>query len=463
MTDKMWAGRFEEKQSSLFEEINYSIEEDKFLAPWDIKGSMAHARGLEKIGIFSKSELTAVLNALAEIESLILRGEEKPLPVDEDVHMWIERLLTEKVGAPGKKLHTGRSRNDQVVTAARLWMKDAYREHTKDLHHLIETLTELAEEHKNTLMPGFTHLQAAQPIFLGFYFMAYGSKLKRDCMKLQDSFKHLDVMPLGSGALAGANYPIDRSYVAEESGFGSISENAMDAVSDRDFVTDYLYLGSMIMTHLSSLSEDFILWNSPAFDFISLSDKYSSGSSIMPQKKNPDGFELIRGRAALMTGRLMSMLGTTKGLPMSYNKDLQGDKRLMYDTYLDLKKVLKLLPAMLKTAEYKKENMSSLLKKGYVNATDLADTLVEGGMPFREAHEMVGKAVSYGVKNSLALEDIGAEYYEKNIPLSPEKIYRALDYERCISNKQTDGSTGLKLVEKQISAMKSWLKENLPQ
>lgn len=458
MMDKMWGGRFAEKQSDLFEALNYSIDEDKFLAPWDIEGSMAHAKGLAKIGIFSKEELQAVLGALTEIEAGILKGELSPLPQDEDVHMWVERLLTEKVGAPGKKLHTGRSRNDQVVTTARLWMKDVYREHMEELLELIEALTRLADVHKDTALPGMTHLQAAQPISLGFYFMAYGSKLKRDYIKLKSNRECLDVMPLGSGALSGSNYPIDREYVAEELGFGGISENAMDAVSDRDFVVDYLYMAAMILNHLSSLSEDFIIWNSPMVNFVVLSDAFSSGSSIMPQKKNPDGFELIRGKAGIMTGRLMSMMGTVKGLPMSYNKDLQGDKKLMYEAYMDLSKVLKLLPEMLETAEYKKDSMLAALKKGYVNATDLTDALVEEGMTFREAHELVGKTVAYAVKEGKALEDLEKSYYEEHMPaLNPEKIYELLDYRTCMNNKKTKGSTGLKFVKEQIEAMKDWL------
>lgn len=454
---KMWAGRFEEKQSNLFEEINYSIGEDKFLAPWDIEGSKAHAKGLHKIGIFKKEELDAVLSALDMLKNEIEKGDIQPGKDDEDVHMWVERLLTEKVGSLGKKLHTGRSRNDQVVTTARLWMKDAYKRNMGQILNLIECLTELAEEKQCVILPGMTHLQAAQPISLGFYFMAYASKFKRDFLKFQSGLSHLDVMPLGSGALAGANFPLDRGFVAQELEFATASENAMDAVSDRDFVTDYLYLASMVLNHMSSLCEDFILWNSPMVGFVELSDAYSSGSSIMPQKKNPDGFELIRGKAGVMAGRLMSMMSVIKGLPMSYNKDLQEDKAIMQGAYADLCKVLKVLPGMLKTTKYNEDKMLKALKKGYVNATDLADALAAKGMPFRDAHELVGKTVAYAAKEGKALEDLGKEYYKEHLPLPIDEIYEALDYKHCMNNKKTRGGTSSDFVKMQILDMERWL------
>ncbi len=460
--EKMWAGRFEKSQNPNFEAINCSIEQDKFLAKFDIQGSKGHVRGLTKLGIFSQEEENAVLCALDEIAKKIDAGEIEPLPTDEDVHMWVERLLTEKLGELGKKIHTGRSRNDQVVTSARLWMKAAYDEHQRDILKVVERLVKLAQEHRDVLLPGFTHLQAAQPITLGFYFMCYASKLKRDYERFSQSYGRLDVMPLGSGALAGANYSIDREFVASNLGFENISENAMDAVSDRDFVAEYLYLSSMLLTHLSSLSEDFILWNSQGYDFVTLADEFSSGSSIMPQKKNPDGFELIRGRAAVMSGRLMAMLGVMKGVPMSYNKDFQSDKELMYGAYKDVSLALNLLEPMLKTTKFNEEAMMNQLKKGYVNATDLADALVETGISFRQAHKLIGKVVGTAVKEGKALEELPQEYYEKELPmLTAKKIYETLDYKNCINNKKTEGSTAPKYVQKQIDFMLDWLNRKL--
>ncbi len=459
MTGKMWKGRFSEDQTDLFEQINYSINDDKFLALYDIEGSKSHAKGLSKIGIFSEHELKKVINALDEIAKEISSGKICPISVDEDVHMWIERLLTEKLGVLGKRVHTGRSRNDQVVTAERIWMKHIYGDHIDDILKLIDTFVNLANKHISDLLPGFTHMQAAQPISLGFYFMNYAVKLKRDCSKLIGNYEYLNILPLGSGALSGANYPIDRNFVSSDLGFSAISENAMDSVSDRDFVSDYLYVCSLIFNHLSSLSEDFIIWNSPMFNFINMSDAFSSGSSIMPQKKNPDGFELIRGKASLMSGRLVSILNLTSGMPMSYNKDLQCDKKLMYDTYVDTNKVLKLLPDMLMSITYNTDVMFSSMKKGYINATDLADLMVKHGFSFREAHEITGKIVAYAVKNNIALEDLDEAFYKQMVNIPIEEIKKALDYKNCIDNKQTLGSTSIKYIEKQIKYMDDWLVE----
>lgn len=456
--EKMWGGRFEDEQNQAFEAINCSISQDKFLAQFDIKGSKGHVQGLTKIGIFSQAEEVLILEKLDDIAADIIEGKVSPLPVDEDVHMWIERLLTEELGELGKKIHTGRSRNDQVVTSSKLWMKAAYEEHQSDLLKVIDTMVELAHAHKETVMPGLTHLQAAQPITLGFYFMCYAAKLKRDYERFEESYERLDTSPLGSGALAGVNYPIDREFVAKKLGFAKISENAMDSVSDRDFVSEYLYLCSTIFTHLSALSEDFILWNSPGYGFVTLADGFSSGSSIMPQKKNPDGFELIRGKAAVMSGRLMSMLGVMKGLAMSYNKDFQADKELMYNAYKDLSLALKLLAPMLKTAKFNEEAMIRELKHGYVNATDLADALVDEGITFREAHKLVGKVVGFAVKEGKALEELPASYYENALPmLTTQRIYKVLDYKNCIGNKKTEGSTAPQYVQKQIDSMREWL------
>ena len=459
-SEKMWAGRFKEAQNKAFEAINCSIEQDKFLAKFDIQGSKAHVQALAKIDIFTKAEAEAVLRELDSIGEGIEKGQFVPLAVDEDVHMWIERLLTEKLGELGKKIHTGRSRNDQVVTSVKLWMRAAYEEHMAAILEVIEVMVQIAKKHKDTLLPGFTHLQSAQPITLGFYFMCYAAKLKRDYERFVESRERLNVLPLGSGALAGVNYPIDRKFVAEILKFDKISENAMDAVSDRDFVIEYLNACSMLFSHLSSLSEDFILWNSKAYDFVTLADEFASGSSIMPQKKNPDGFELIRGKAAVMYARLNAMFGVMKGTPMSYNKDFQSDKELMYGAYKDVSTALELLSPMLATTQFNEDAMLEQLKRGYVNATDLADVLVESGMSFREAHKAVGKVVAYAVSKSKALEDLPKDYYKKELPMADcTRIYEALDYRNCINNKKTEGSTAPKLVQKQMDDIQAWLSE----
>lgn len=454
MEEKLWAGRFEKEQASAFNDINYSINEDIFLIKHDILASKAHARGLSKIGIFNEEELCKVLKALEDIAYEVKNSKVKPNASDEDVHMYLERLLTEKVGELGKRIHTARSRNDQTVTALKLWMKDACYEHLQGIKTLALTLKEIATENKEVLLSGSTHLQAAQPISLAFYFMNYAQKLKRDYHKIQEMIKTMDESPLGSGALAGVNYEIDRNFVAKEMGFKGIAENAMDAVSDRDFVCDYLYVISLCTAHLSQLAEDMIIWNSPMFSYITLSDEYSSGSSIMPQKKNPDGFELIRGKAAIASARLNAMLGTIKGLAMSYNKDLQADKKLVHEAYEDFSKVLRILPNMLATMKFNKKAMLNGLELGYVNATDLADALVERGLAFREAHHLVGELVKIANEQGKALEKLEISEFKAANELFDEWVYEVLDYMFSISRKKTEGSTNPAMLEKQINNYK---------
>ncbi len=459
MEKTMWSGRFKEAQHDAFKEINYSINDDMFLALWDIKTSRAHAKCLLQASILSDEDYQAISKGLSELEEQFLLNNLTPQSHDEDVHMWIERLLTEKIGAAGKKIHTGRSRNDQVATTLKLWLKDAYDKHLSELKTLIETLTDLAKDHINTIMPGCTHLQIAQPISLAFYFMAYAYKLKRDYQKGCDFLIHMDKCPLGSGALAGSNYELSRELTQTELGFAAICPNAMDAISERDYVADYLYFNTLIATHLSQMSEDFIIWQSSNYQYITLSDAFSSGSSLMPQKKNPDALELIRGKAAVINGRLNSLCGLLKGIPMSYNKDLQEDKRLVYQTYCDNRHILMVMPEMLKTTTYHADQMKAALRYSYANATYFADYLVMKGTPFRDAHHIVGQLVAHAIANKkelfeLKLDELNA-YCDK--PIIDETIYDKIKYEQTIENKKTAGCTNQHEVNKMIADFMQWL------
>ncbi len=459
MKKTMWNGRFRQDQDAAFKAINYSIDDDKFLLPYDIKTSRAHAKCLLQADIIDQANYAAIDSGLTAIEQSFLAGKLTPQRQDEDVHMWIERLLTEQIGTAGKKLHTGRSRNDQVVTTLKLWLKDAYKAQLDGLLKTIETLVDLAEQHVSTMMPGCTHLQIAQPISLAFYFMNYVYKLKRDYLKGTHFLNQLDQCPLGSAAIAGSNYPLDRQLAQTTLGFADLSPNALDAVSDRDYVTDYLYFNALILTHLSQLSEDFIIWQSPNYKYITLSDAFSSGSSLMPQKKNPDALELVRGKAAVANGRLNSMLGTLKGLPMGYNKDLQEDKKLVYAAHCDSIKILNVLPAMLKTTHYHRDRMQAALRHSYANATSFADYLVMQGVPFRDAHRIVGKLVAYATEEQkelfeLSLDELNA--YCDSITID-YTIYQSIRYQSAIDNKKTVGSTNRQSVEEMITSCKSWL------
>ncbi len=459
MKKTMWGGRFKQEQDAAFKVINHSINDDKFLLPYDIKTSRAHAKCLLQAAIIDQASYDAIDAGLADIAAAFAADQLTPEPIDEDVHMWIERLLTEKIGNAGKKLHTGRSRNDQVVTTLKLWLKDAYREQLDSLLTLIKTLVELSEQHIETIMPGYTHLKIAQPISLAFYFMGFAYKLKRDYLKGADFLELLDQCPLGSGAIAGSNYPLDRQLAKDELGFAIISPHAMDAVSDRDYIADYLYLNALITTHLSQLSEDFIIWQSSNYKYITLSDAFSSGSSLMPQKKNPDALELIRGRAAIANSRLNGMLGLLKGLPMSYNKDLQEDKKLVYGAYCDIMQILNVVPNMLKTTDYNVTQMRNSLNYSYANATDLADYLSMQGVPFRDAHYSVGKLVAYAIDQNKELFDLTAEQIAAHCPLPEieQALYDWLQYQSSLENKKTAGSTNRQSVEMMIADFKQWL------
>ncbi len=454
---KLWAGRFTSGQNSDFDTFNASIELDYYLAQVDIEGSKAHATGLCHIGILSESELNRTHVALDAIAGAIDSGAEIPLPQDEDVHMWIERLLTQVVGDLGKKIHTGRSRNDQVATDMKLWLRLKVNEHKGGLGELIAALVAQGEKHQGTLMAGYTHLQQAQPITLGFHLLTYVEMLKRDDLKADQMLVHLGLCPLGSGALAGVRYPLPRDLTATQLGFDGVVPHAMDGVSDRDYVVDYLYWVSVVLGHLSRLSEEMILWSTQHFGYLTLSDAMTSGSSIMPQKKNPDACELIRGKAAVAIGRLTAMQGVLKGLPLAYNKDLQEDKELIALATRDLSSSLRVMTGMLEEATFHPEVMLRALQMGYVNATDLADWLVSKGVTFREAHHLSGAMVLEAIKQGVPLEALALEDYQKVSPVFTEEIYEALAYESCIKKKTSSGSTAYVEVEGMLDVAREWL------
>ncbi|HEY5733181.1 MAG TPA: argininosuccinate lyase, partial [Gammaproteobacteria bacterium] len=394
---KPWAGRFSEQTDSLVETFTESVSFDQRLYAHDIRGSMAHARMLASVGVLNAEELESILAGLDDIRVDIERGDFFWTSELEDVHMNIEARLTDRIGEAGKKLHTGRSRNDQVATDIRLYLRDAIDEIVILLKQGRAALIELAEQHSDTIMPGFTHMQAAQPVTFGHHLMAWHEMFRRDTERLLDCRMRVNVMPLGSAALAGTSYPIDRQMTADLLGFDSVSENSLDAVSDRDFAMEFLSACALIMSHLSRMSEELVLWASPQFDFIELPDRYCTGSSIMPQKKNPDIPELIRGKSGRVTGNLVAMLTIMKSQPLAYNRDNQEDKQPLFDSVDTVTASLRLYAGLVPSIRAKSEKMREAAFRGFSTATDLADYLVRKGVPFRDAHEVVGKSVAYAI------------------------------------------------------------------
>ncbi|MDI3310046.1 MAG: argininosuccinate lyase [Thermoanaerobacterium sp.] len=437
---KLWGGRFKGGTDKLMEDFNSSISFDMRLFKYDVEGSIAHAKGLNKAGALSDDETKLIIDGLNEI---LKETETEFIPDDEDVHTYVERLLTEKIGDVGKKLHTGRSRNDQVATDVRLYLRDVIKEIESSIEALIDTLKSKADEHKNTIMPGYTHLQRAQPVTLGHHMMAYVEMLKRDLWRLGDIAKRVNILPLGSGALAGTSYNIDRMYVAKLLGFDDITKNSLDAVSDRDFAIEFLSFSSILMMHLSRFCEEIVLWSSKEFDFIELDDRYSTGSSMMPQKKNPDAAELIRGKTGRVYGSLITLLTVMKGLPLAYNKDMQEDKEALFDAIDTLKISIVVFNGMVKTMKVKSANMANAAKCGYMNATDFADYLVSKGIPFRKAHEITGKVVLYAIDKNCAIEELPIDELRVFCDLIDENVYSAIDLKNTIKNKKTIGSPKL--------------------
>ena len=450
-TNHLWGGRFNEPTDEFVKIFGASVSFDQVLALYDIEGSIAHATMLSEVDVLTTSELKEILDGLNQIKSEITSGEFNWSIDLEDVHMNIESRLTDICGESGKKLHTGRSRNDQVATDIRLYLRDHVLLITQELEKLLNALLDLAEQERNTIMPGFTHLQAAQPITFGHHLLAYFEMLIRDRERLQESFKRINTMPLGSAALAGTSYPINRERTAELLGFERISQNSLDAVSDRDFAIEFASNASLIMMHLSRFSEELILWSSAQFDFISLPDSFCTGSSIMPQKKNPDVPELVRGKTGRVTGNLISLLTLMKGQPLAYNKDNQEDKEPLFDSVETIYSCLRIFADMVPKIEANKQNMLHSAIKGYTTATDLADYLVKQGLPFRDAHDAVGKAVAYGIKNNKDLSEFTLdELQEFNSNISSD-VFDAISLEGSINSRDHLGCTSPKQI---LSAIK---------
>ena len=437
----LWGGRFNQPTDKFVKIFGASVTFDKVLALYDIEGSIAHATMLYEVNVLTSTELKQILEGLDKVKDEIVNDQFSWSVELEDVHMNIESRLTEICGDSGKKLHTGRSRNDQVATDIRLYLRDQVRLITKELERLLNALLDLAEQEKETIMPGFTHLQAAQPISFGHHLLAYFEMLKRDRERLQESFKRINTMPLGSAALAGTSYPINRERTAELLGFERISLNSIDAVSDRDFAIEFASNASLIMMHLSRFSEELILWSSAQFEFISLPDSFCTGSSIMPQKKNPDVPELVRGKTGRVTGNLISLLTIMKGQPLAYNKDNQEDKEPLFDSVETIYSCLRVFADMVPTIKTNKENMYQSALKGYTTATDLADYLVKKGLAFRDAHDVVGKAVSYGIKDGKDLSEFSIGELKKFNSLIEEDIFDVISLEGSINSRNHLGGT----------------------
>ncbi|MBF0117825.1 MAG: argininosuccinate lyase [Desulfobacterales bacterium] len=441
MSDKPWSGRFSEDTNKLVEAFTASIDIDKRLYSYDIAGSIAHAKMLSKNSIITAEESELLVHGLEEIKKEIEEGVFTFKISLEDIHMHIESRLFEKIGKTAHKLHTARSRNDQVALDVRMYL----REETKNISYLLIALrkifVDLANKYIDVILPGYTHLQRAQVILFSHYLMAYYEMFTRDYVRIKESLKRTNVMPLGSAALAGTTYPIDRKYTASLLNFPEISANSIDAVSDRDFIIEFISIASMTMVHLSRISEELILWSSSEFKFIDLPDAFATGSSIMPQKKNPDVAELVRGKSGRVFGNLMAILTIMKSLPLAYNRDMQEDKNTLFDTVDTLKGCLEVYIAMLPNIKVNKEKMFNATEKGYLNATDLADYLVCKGMPFREAHGCVGKAVSYGIDKNKELNELSFEELKAFSNLIEEDIFNILTAEEMINRRKTFGAT----------------------
>lgn len=447
---KLWKGRFTKQASSSSDEFNASIGFDQRLYEEDIAGSIAHAKMLAKQNIITEEDAGKIVSALLDIREEIRNGSIAFSVEQEDIHMNIESLLTERIGDTGKKLHTARSRNDQIACDFKMYVKKSCSEIDLLLDELQDTIKVLAEEHSETVMPGYTHLQRAQAVTFGYHLLAYHQMFKRDRSRFFDCKKRTDSLPLGSGALAGTSYDTDRDFLSGELGFSSVTSNAMDSVSDRDFALEFLNCCSLCMMHLSRFCEEIIIWNSKEFSFIELDDAYATGSSIMPQKKNPDMAELIRGKTGRVYGDLVSLLTVMKGLPLAYNKDMQEDKEPVFDGSDTLKNSLSVFSAMLRTITVKKESMASAAKHGYMNATDAADYLVSKGLPFRACHEIIGRLVLHCIEKECAIEDLSLSELKKFSPLFENDIYEKISVEACINNKRSKGSTSFAEVKKQL-------------
>ena len=455
---KLWGGRFNKATDKKVDDFNSSISFDARLYKQDITGSIAHATMLGKVGIITEDESKLICKTLKEILADVEAGKVEFLIDAEDIHMNVETILIERIGDVGKKLHTGRSRNDQVALDIRMYVKDEIVEISAMLKNLLETLLDMASQNKDTIMAGYTHLQKAQPITFAHYVMAYFQMFKRDYKRLQDVYKRTDVMPLGSGALAGTTFPLDRMFVAEQLGFSAITENSLDGVSDRDFAIELLSALSLISVHLSRMSEEMILFNSHEFSYVEMDDAFSTGSSIMPQKKNPDIAELVRGKSGRVFGDLMTLLTVMKGIPLAYNKDMQEDKEAIFDGVDTIKMCLPVFTDMLATLSLKKDNLRKGAAGGFTNATDYADYLVKKGVPFREAHSISGKTVFYCISKDKSLEDLTIEEFKEFSPLIEKDVYDAISLETCVNERKIYGGPAKEAVENAIANGQNFLK-----
>jgi len=454
---KSWSGRFSEPVAELVKKYTASVSFDKRLAEVDIQGSIAHAKMLNAQGIISGADIRAIEKGLKEILAEIKADKFEWLLDLEDVHLNIEKHLTDKIGDAGKRLHTGRSRNDQVATDVRLWLRGVSDEVLLGITKLQTSILDLAEQHFNTIMPGFTHLQVAQPVTFGHHLMAYYEMLKRDAERFADARKRINRLPLGAAALAGTSYPINREMVAKTLGFDAVCENSLDAVSDRDFAIEFTAAASVLMMHLSRFSEELILWMSPRFAFIDIADRFTTGSSIMPQKKNPDVPELVRGKTGRVYGNLTALLTLMKGQPLAYNKDNQEDKEPLFDTADTLLVTLAIYADMLRGITVNKENMRKAALEGFATATDLADYLVKKGLPFRDAHEVVALAVKFAAKKGCDLADLSLIDLQKFSKLIAQDVYQVLTLEGSVASRNHLGGTAPTQVKKAIQRARKFI------
>ena len=457
---QLWGGRFTKETDQLVYNFNASITFDQKFYKQDIEGSIAHVTMLAKQGILTEQERDDIVRILKEIRDEVESGKLEITSEYEDIHSFVEANLIDRLGDTGKKLHTGRSRNDQVALDMRLYTRDELL-HTDDLlKELLETILKIMEANTETIMPGFTHLQKAQPITLAHHMGAYFEMFKRDRLRLHDIYERMNYCPLGSGALAGTTYPLDREYTAELLGFYGPTLNSMDGVSDRDYLIEFLSACATIMMHLSRFSEEIIIWNSNEYQFVEIDDAYSTGSSIMPQKKNPDIAELVRGKTGRVYGALMSLLTTMKGIPLAYNKDMQEDKELSFDAMDTVKGCIALFTGMLATMKFNKGKMRLSANNGFTNATDAADYLVKHGVPFRDAHGIIGKIVLYCIERGIAIDDMSLDELKAICPVFEEDIYEEISMETCVNNRLTTGAPGKAAMEKVIRAEKAYLAED---
>lgn len=454
---QLWGGRFTKETDQLVYNFNASISFDQKFYRQDIEGSMAHVRMLGKQGILTQDEAAAIVAELKKILSEIEAGTLEIAAQFEDIHSFVEAKLIERLGEAGKKLHTGRSRNDQVALDMRMYVRMEVRQTDALLKELLETLLGIMKEHTETIMPGFTHLQKAQPVTLAHHMGAYFEMFKRDRQRMRDIYERMNYCPLGSGALAGTTYPLDRDDTARALGFYGPSLNSMDGVSDRDYVIEYLSALSTVMMHLSRFSEEVIIWNSNEYQFVEIDDGYSTGSSIMPQKKNPDIAELVRGKAGRVYGALFSLLTTMKGIPLAYNKDMQEDKELTFDAIDTAKGCLALFNGMLATIRFHKEQMRKSAALGFTNATDAADYLVNHGVPFRDAHGVIGKLVLYCIEKNCSIDDLTLEELQAVSPVFEADIYDAVSMETCVNKRLTIGAPGKAAMEQVIQKEEEYL------